>query len=87
MALKFRNLTVSPQDPVEQWGVEGLLAAVERGDINDLRRIARALRTDPHGKVAQQLSEVAAAAENPAVPTLLQRIHRQALTGKTAPKP
>ena len=23
--LKFRNLNVTPDDPVEQWGVEGLL--------------------------------------------------------------
>lgn len=78
MTLKFRNLNVSPQDPVEHWGFEGLLAAVERGDINDWRRIAQALLEDPRGKVAAELEDVAEAAENPAIPSLLQRILRQA---------
>lgn len=78
MTLKFRNLNVSPQDPVEHWGFEGLLAAVERGDINDWRRIAQALLKDPRGKVAAELEDVAEAAENPAIPSLLQRILRQA---------
>lgn len=79
MTLKFRNLTVSPRDPVDQWGFEGLLAAVERGDINDWHRIADALREDPRGKVADELEEVAEAAENPAIPSLLQRILQRSL--------
>lgn len=29
MALFFRNLDVTPDDPVEQWGVEGVLAAID----------------------------------------------------------
>lgn len=78
MTLKFRNLVVSPHDPVEEWGFEGLLTAVERGDINDWRRIAQALLKDPRGKVAAELEDVADAAENPAIPSLLQRILRQA---------
>lgn len=79
MTLKFRNLTVSPQDPVEQWGFEGLLTAVERGDINDWRRIADALWRNPRGKVAAELAEVVDAAENPAIPSLLQRILQRSL--------
>lgn len=31
--LKFRNLGVTPDDPVEQWGVEGILAAIDRGSL------------------------------------------------------
>jgi hypothetical protein len=27
--LKFRNITASPEDPVETWPFEGVLAAVE----------------------------------------------------------
>lgn len=79
MTLKFRNLTVSPSDPVDQWGFEGLLTAVERGDINDWHRIAEALRRDPRGKVATELPEVVDAAENLAIPSLLQRILRRSL--------
>jgi len=56
-ALKFRNLTASPQDPVETWPFEGILAAVERGTLPDWRRLARAIQADPWGPVAQQVLE------------------------------
>lgn len=79
MTLTFRNLTVSPEDPVERWGFEGLLAAVERGDINHWHRIAEALARDPRGKVAVELAEVSDAAENPAIPSLLQRVLQKAV--------
>jgi DNA-binding transcriptional regulator YiaG len=64
MALAFRNLTVSPEDPVEEWGFEGLLAAVDRGDLSDWRRIIEAVQRDPWGEVSQTLDEVLALAED-----------------------
>jgi DNA-binding transcriptional regulator YiaG len=54
-ALKFRNIDASPDDPVETWPFEGILAAVERGTIPDWRRLAAAIRFDPWGPVAQQV--------------------------------
>lgn len=56
-ALKFRNITASVEDPVETWPFEGILAAVERGTLPDWRRLAAAIRADPWGPVAQQVSE------------------------------
>ena len=56
-ALKFRNLTASPDDPVETWPFEGILAAVERGTLPDWRRLAKAIQADPWGPVAQQVLE------------------------------
>ena len=56
-ALKFRNLTVSPDDPVETWPFEGILAAVERGTLPDWRRLAKVIQADPWGPVAQQVLE------------------------------
>jgi DNA-binding transcriptional regulator YiaG len=38
--MKFRNLTVTPDDPVDTWGVEGLLTAIERGGGRDWSRVA-----------------------------------------------
>ena len=64
MALQFRNLTVTPDDPVEEWGFEGLLAAVDRGGISDWRKIEVAVDRDPWGEVAQTLEEVLACAED-----------------------
>jgi DNA-binding transcriptional regulator YiaG len=56
-ALKFRNIKASPDDPVETWPFEGILAAVERGTLPDWRRLAAAIRVDPWGPVAQQVLE------------------------------
>jgi DNA-binding transcriptional regulator YiaG len=56
-ALKFRNITASVDDPVETWPFEGILAAVERGTLPDWRRLARVIRGDPWGPVAQQVLE------------------------------
>jgi DNA-binding transcriptional regulator YiaG len=55
--LKFRNITASPEDPVESWPFEGVLAAVERGTLPDWRRLAKAIHDDPWGPVAQQVLE------------------------------
>jgi len=56
-ALKFRNVTASPDDPVETWPFEGFLAGVERGTLPDWRRLAHAIQADPWGPVAQQVIE------------------------------
>jgi DNA-binding transcriptional regulator YiaG len=55
--LKFRNIDASPDDPVETWPFEGILAAVERGALPDWRRLAAAIRADPWGPVAHQVLE------------------------------
>jgi hypothetical protein len=55
----FRNITATPDDPVEAWGYEGLLTAIERGGMNLWDRIAAELRRHPYGAVARLLeSEV-----------------------------
>jgi DNA-binding transcriptional regulator YiaG len=56
-ALKFRNIEASPDDPVETWPFEGILAAVERGTLPDWRRLATAIQADPWGPVAHQVLE------------------------------
>ncbi|MGO8958888.1 MAG: helix-turn-helix domain-containing protein [Streptosporangiaceae bacterium] len=56
-ALKFRNISVSPDEPVQAWPFEGVLAAVERGTLPDWRRLAQAIKEDPWGLVAQQVLE------------------------------
>lgn len=56
-ALRFRNVSASPEDPVETWPFEGILAAVERGTLPDWRRLSAVIRADPWGTVAQQVLE------------------------------
>jgi len=58
MALAFRNIDVTPEDPVQTWHTEGIQTALERGDLSHWRRIAAEVRRDPWGQVSQELSEV-----------------------------
>jgi len=53
----FRNINATPDDPVEQWGFEGLLAAIERGRMRLWDRIAAEIRRQPYGTVARLLEE------------------------------
>ena len=58
MALKFRNVDASPDDPVESWPQEGIQAALERGSLSDWGRIQRAVARAPWGPVARSLEQV-----------------------------
>lgn len=51
--LQFRNVEGSPEDPVETWPFEGVLAALERGTLPDWHRLAAAVEADPWGRVAR----------------------------------
>ncbi|MGH3736227.1 MAG: helix-turn-helix domain-containing protein [Micromonosporaceae bacterium] len=58
MPLAFRNLTISPDDPVAVWPAEAIQAALERGDLGDWRRIVAELEREPWGQAARRLEEV-----------------------------
>jgi transcriptional regulator with XRE-family HTH domain len=77
-ALKFRNLDASPDDPVETWPFEGILAAVERGTLPDWRRLATAIRADPWGPVAQQVQDAVRLSRPYGTTELLERVVLQA---------
>ena len=66
--LRFRNIDKLSESPVEEWGFEGLLAAVDRGGFRDWQRIVAAVRRDPWGPAARILErEVLDAAESTGV--------------------
>lgn len=78
MSLVFRNLDVSVEDPVERWGVEGILTALERGNVEHWRKIARAVSNDPRGKVAGELTQAVTLLEHEGMAALFERILGQA---------
>lgn len=47
MPLRFRNIDATPADPVESWGFEGMLAAIDRGYASDWRKLIDALADEP----------------------------------------
>jgi len=59
----FRNIDVSPADPVETWGFEGILSAIERGGLSEWSKLYKALVKDPNGKVAAEVEEAILATE------------------------
>mgnify|MGYP007082245384 CR=1 FL=1 len=71
-ALRFRNLEAKPTDPVETWPTEGVMAALERGDIQDWARIAAAVRADPWGPVARRLEDALTATRPYGTATLME---------------
>lgn len=64
MPLRFRNIDATPDDPVEQWGFEGMLAAIDRGYASDWRKLAEALVANP--ALAPVFDEAREAAESQA---------------------
>lgn len=77
--LQFRNLNVTPDDPVEMWGVEGILTAIDRGSLPHWRRIVAAVHADPWGSSAADLEQALRLAEDVGVAATLRRIlvHRR----------
>lgn len=58
--LAFRNVEVSPRDPVASWPQEAIQTALERGGLGDWRRLASEIQTEPWGPVARRVEEVLA---------------------------
>jgi hypothetical protein len=61
--MTFRNLEVTPNDPVSRWGFEGVLTAFERGDLPDWHRVFLAYRDDATGNVRAFVHEALDALE------------------------
>ena len=58
MMLKFRNMDISSDSPVENWGVEGILCAFERGHINDWQKIWKSIHKEKSKKVIDDVAQV-----------------------------
>ncbi|NDL59118.1 helix-turn-helix domain-containing protein [Phytoactinopolyspora mesophila] len=74
MALTFRNLTITPDSPVNEWGVEGILAAIDRGGIDDWQRVAAEVIAHPHGSVADDLAVAIELAESTSSAAVLRSV-------------
>lgn len=51
MSLAFRNVDVSPEDPVELWPTEAVLTALVRGGLRHWRRLTAVINEDPWGRL------------------------------------
>ncbi|WP_166982978.1 helix-turn-helix domain-containing protein [Paramicrobacterium fandaimingii] len=69
MPLSFRNIDATPDDPVEKWGFEGMLAAIDRGYARDWRKLVDAVVANP--QLTDEFHEAREAAESHATVALL----------------
>jgi DNA-binding transcriptional regulator YiaG len=56
--LAFRNVAASPEDPVSEWPIEAIQAALERGGLEHWRRLAAEIRREPWGPVSRRVEEI-----------------------------
>jgi DNA-binding transcriptional regulator YiaG len=71
--LAFRNIDASPDDPVSEWPLEAIQAALERGGLEHWRRLADAIQIEPWGPVARRVEEVLTYSRPYGVATALER--------------
>lgn len=73
MILKFRNLDISPDVPVQEWPTEAVSTALERGSLRDWRRLLRVIERDPWGEVARKVEQAFAVSRPYGVTELMER--------------
>lgn len=74
----FRNVNISPQEPVEEWPLEAIQAALERGSLRHWRRLAHAIRERPWGSVVRAVEEVLTYSRPYGVATTFERVIERA---------
>jgi DNA-binding transcriptional regulator YiaG len=72
--LTFRNVDLSPADPVSTWPIEAIQTALERGGLSDWRRLAKAVMAQPWGPVARRIEEVLRYSRPYGVAELMERV-------------
>jgi len=73
-SLTFRNLDVSPDQPVSEWPLEAIQTALERGSLSDWRRLASEIWDQPWGPVARGIEEVLTYSRPYGVAPLMERV-------------
>ena len=77
--LKFRNIDVAPDAPVEEWGFEGMLCALERGDLPDWQKLYAACAAEHAMALRHTLEQALRALERGDIHPQLAGIFRRAL--------
>jgi hypothetical protein len=72
--LAFRNVDISPTDPVSTWPVEAIQTALERGGLSDWRRLAKAVVAQPWGPTSRRIEEVLRYSRPYGVAELMERV-------------
>jgi DNA-binding transcriptional regulator YiaG len=74
MTISFRNVDVDETAPLDTWPSEAIEILVDRGNLSDWRRLARAFAGDPWGPLARTVEEIIALDCHYGVDRILERI-------------
>ncbi|MCL1899555.1 MAG: helix-turn-helix transcriptional regulator [Promicromonosporaceae bacterium] len=75
--MRLRNIDADPMR-VETWGVEGMLEALERGDLLDWRKIRATIERDPASDAADALEQALDLCQSPGPKALLGEVLKRA---------
>lgn len=81
----FRNLDVTPDDPVSSWGFEGVLTAFEHGDLPEWHKVFQAYRDDVTGETRAFVNEALDALEQGDICPELASVFRLSVAPFDAP--
>ena len=76
--LAFRNLEISPDSPVSEWPFEAVRTALERGSLQDWRRLAAEIKRDPWGPTARAVEQILAHTRPYGVAPLMETVIERA---------
>lgn len=74
MTVKFRNLDTSPEQPVVEWPGEAVQTAIERGSLQEWRRLVKAVQLDPWGRITRQIEQALAVSRPYGIAPALERV-------------
>jgi DNA-binding transcriptional regulator YiaG len=78
MTVRFRNGDFVEAAPLDRWPPQAIETLIDRGSIEDWRRLARAIRDDPWGPAARTTENVTSWGEHYGVDVVLANVVRHA---------
>lgn len=78
MTLRFRNVDFDQDAPIDGWPAQAIETLIDRGSIEDWRRLARAIRANPWGPAARSTENVTSWGEHYGIDELLIQVLRHA---------
>jgi len=78
VTLRFRNVDFDQDAPIDGWPAQAIETLIDRGSIEDWRRLARAIRANPWGPAARSTENVTSWGEHYGIDELLIQVLRHA---------
>jgi DNA-binding transcriptional regulator YiaG len=78
VSVRFRNVDVDLDAPVDTWPAEAIEIILDRGSLSDWRRLSAAIRENPWGPAARTVENIASWGEHYGVDALMAGVVQDA---------